>query len=421
MAEGLADREEYLRRSELLALSALPIVELPVVAAAPTHHDGVMVALVPDNPDQLAVEHAEALPADDLHITLCYLGKSQNLSNADKSKILAKANNVFNTVGHAFSASADGVVVMGQNDDGVPATALLVQSDDIVALYDAVASALDFRSKFPSFIPHMTLGYGVPVEDVEDKIGTPISFSNAIVKFGDDVHVAPLMTTAVTAATDNSNIIERVSNSLSQPWTEALHPRDTAGKFVKKNGAVSGKLAVPSPNGKGVQMVDAYRAPVVGFHTFDNEVWVLAEITNPDGTTTKGFAKSMDIRAVAPVKARLDALYPVEEDGATASAYLERCRQLDLLLCYMSTAFGPTNNAEAARSFAASLALSDQDMAYINKYLHDMRRMGARLTPEEQEEQAEIISDARNIKTMMDRSRGLEASVTGPEDSNRVT
>ena len=89
-------------------------------------------------------------------------------------------------------------------------------------------------------------------------------------------------------------------------WDEGLHPRDDKGQFIDKNGAVSGKLAVPTPDRKSVTMVDANRAPVVGFHTFDNEMWVLAEITNPDGSTSQGFAKATSVRSMAPVKARLD-------------------------------------------------------------------------------------------------------------------
>jgi hypothetical protein len=64
-------------------------------------------------------------------------------------------------------------------------------------------------------------------------------------------------------------------------------------------------------------MVDADRASVIGFHTFDNDVWVLAEIANPDGTTQQGFAKTTSVRAVAPIKARLDEQIPTEETSLT--------------------------------------------------------------------------------------------------------
>ena len=83
MAKGLTAAEKFFRRVEALALSALPTKEL--TAAAPEHHDGVMVALVPEDPESLVVGGEGALPADDLHVTLCYLVKVQDLSSFDQS------------------------------------------------------------------------------------------------------------------------------------------------------------------------------------------------------------------------------------------------------------------------------------------------------------------------------------------------
>lgn len=314
MARGLTPGETFFRRTESLALSALPISEL--TAAAPEHHDGVMVALVPDDPEQLVVEGEDALPADDLHVTLCFLGKIQDLSDADQSRILSETQRVCDSVGRSFSASADGVVVMGKNDEGVPATALLAQSDDIVNLYEALAEALDYTSDYPTFIPHITLGYGTAVEDAEDKVGQTISFSNVLVKFGDTKHVIPL-TAALTAAPSGANTIDRVVDSMGRLWDEGLHPRDGEGQFIEKNGAISGKVTVPNKNGRGVHVVDANRASVVGFQTIDNDVWVQVEVTNPDGSKSQGFAKASEVRSMAPVKARLDAmsLSVAEVDG----------------------------------------------------------------------------------------------------------
>lgn len=419
MAEGLTDREKFLRRCEALALSTLPISELPIVAAPPAHHDGVMVALSPDEPEKIAVEGEDALPADDLHVTLCYLGKVQDLSSFDQTKILSKARSVVDSAGGPFTATTDGVVVMGKNDDGVPATALLIQSDEIVRLYDAMAEALEYESKYPTFIPHMTAGYGIPVEDVEPRIGDEISFSKVIVKFGDAVHEVPL-TAGITAARGASapNVIDRVIDSLGRMWDEALHPRDNEGKFIKKNGAISGKIAVPSKDRKGVNMVDANRASVVGFHTFDNEVWVLAEVTNPDGTKTQGFARAQDVQAVAPVKARLDALYPVEKDAtgdAFLNASLERKRQLDLILVRITSEYGPNNDEDGAFEFLGTLGLRDTDLDYMmdgdDEYLGGIRRVDSSLSDDELEEQEDIINDARLVKELRARVHGLQEDV----------
>lgn len=414
MAEGLTDREKFLNRIDSLALSVLPITELPMVAAPDAHHDGVMVALVPDDPEQLALDHEEALPADDLHVTLCYFGKIQDLSSFEQTKILSKTRNVVDSIGRPFSTSADGVVVMGKNDEGVPATALLIQADEIVSMYEALSDALDYKSDYPSFIPHMTAGYGVPIEDAQALVGQPITFSKVIVKFGDDVHDVPLPA-ALTAAPRGANVIDRVIDSLGRLWDEALHPRDGEGKFIKKNGAVSGKLAVPTKDRKSVTMVDANRASVVGFHTFGDDVWVLAEIKNPDGTTQQGFARATSVKAVAPVKARLDALYPVDDRGdAFINSSLERKRQLDLLLSHITAEYGPSSDEEGAKKFIDSLGLWKKDLDYLyggsddTKHLGGLRRIYHEPSGDELDEIDDIIEDAQNVKAMRDRVHGLQ-------------
>lgn len=415
MAEGLTDHEQYLRRIEAFALATLPIAELPLVAAS-DHHDGVMVALVPDDPERYAIDHPDALPADDLHVSLCVLGKVQDLTSFDQTRILSKARSVCDSVGRSFDTNVDGVVVMGKNDEGVPATALLIQSDEIVALYEAMAKALNYESKFPTFIPHMTAGYGVPVDEVEQIVGNPIRFSKVIVKFGDAVHEVPLPG-ALVAAPRAANVIDRVIDSLGRLWDEALHPRDREGKFVKKNGAVSGKLAVPTRDRKSVTMVDANRASVVGFHTFGNDIWVLAEITNPDGSKTQGFARADNVSAVAPVKARLDALYPVQDDDtgdAFLNASLERKRQLDLILAHITSEYGPDNDSEGAMAFLETLGLTDRDLDYVfgdDNGVDDLggiRRVDRVLSDDELDEQEDIIEDARTVKTLRDRVHGLQ-------------
>lgn len=410
MAEGLTERERYLRRIESLALSALPITELPLVAAPKAHHDGVMVAFVPDAPEELALDHDEALPADDLHVTLCYFGKVQDLSSFDQTKILTKTRSVVDSIGRPFSTTADGVVVMGKNDDGVPATAWLIQSDEIVSMYEALADAVDYKSNFPSFIPHMTTGYGVPVEDAQTRVGQPINFSKVIVKFGDAIHEVPLTGTLV-AAPRAANVIDRVIDSLGRLWDEALHPRDGEGRFIKKNGAISGKLAVPTRDRKSVNMVDANRASVVGFHTFGDEVWVLAEITGPDGKKSQGFARATAVKAVAPVKARLDALYPVNDDDrgdAFMNASLERKRQLDLLAGYIFSEYGETPSGERAQEFLGTLGLWERDLEYLN----GLGQPDAPLSDDEMDEAEDIVEDARSVKALRDRVHGLR------EDAN---
>ena len=415
MARGLDEEKKYFRRIESIALSTLPTKKLTTASKADNYHDGVMVALVPDDPYSLVVGGAGSLPANELHVTLCYLGRDKDFTNFDKTKILKDVRNACDKNGSAFSTTADGVVVMGQNDEGILATALLVQSDDIVRLYDAISDALNFESESQSFISHITTGYGTPVESTEAKVGQNVAFNNVVVTFGNDQHVIPL-TTAIVAAPRTANVLDRVIDSLGRLWDEALHPRDGEGRFIKKNGAVSGKLAVPTRDRKGVTMVDANRASVVGFHTFGEDVWVLAEITNQDGSTVQGFARAFDVRAVAPVKARLDALYPINYMGDDfIDSSLERKRQLDLILAHINTEFGSSNDENGAREFIDSLGLWENDIEYLNggdddSYLGGLRRIDRQLSADELDEQEDIIDDTRSVKELRDRIHGLKVN-----------
>jgi hypothetical protein len=409
VASGLTDAEKFSRRIQSLALSTLPPKELVAGAGAHKHPDDVMVALVPEQPSTLAVKGKGALLPDDLHVTLCYLGKEKDFTSLDRTRILSEARRVCDEVGHEFWTTADGVVKMGQDDEGNPATALLVQSDDIVELYDAMAEALNYESKYPSFIPHMTTGYNVPIEDAEAKVGQEVTFKKVIVKFGDEIHEIPL-TAAIVAAPRTANTIDRVIDSLGRLWDEALHPRDAEGRFIKKDGAISGRLAVPNADRSGVEMVDANRANVVGFHTFGEDVWVLAEILDKDGNKTQGFAKADTVKSVAPIKARLDALYPIEknEDGSlNLSSRLERRRQLDLLLAAINEEFGQ-DDPDGVKEFVDSLGLWAGDLDYLYEGRETIRSFDHVLTPDERDEVEDIITDARQVKELRERVHELK-------------
>jgi hypothetical protein len=163
-------------------------------------------------------------------------------------------------------------------------------------------------------------------------------------------------------------------------------------------------------------MIDANRASVVGFHTFDNEVWVLAEVTNPDGSKVQGFARANNVQAVAPIKARLDALYPIDETGdAFINSSLERKRQLDLILAHINTEYGPSNDTEGAQGFLDSLGLWEKDLDYMrggddNSFLGGLRKVDRDLSDDELDEQDDIIEDAKTVKALRERVHGLRES-----------
>lgn len=134
--------------------------------------NGVMVAFWLDARDAegFALDIEGALDAEDLHVTLAYLGRGDSVSAEDKQK-LSRLVADFAETAHAVEARVNGFgAFTGVGDDGEDAIFLTVDSPDLMDLRAELVGALEAAGLSPdnthAFYPHITVAYG-DVDEIE--------------------------------------------------------------------------------------------------------------------------------------------------------------------------------------------------------------------------------------------------------------
>jgi 2'-5' RNA ligase len=166
---------------------------------ADDQHTGGMIALVPDDPGQLAVAGGDS--PDQLHLTLAFLGDdisqmSDATRDALKAHVAAMSRSVppidAHIMGHALW-NPEG----GPDGDRDPCAVYQVQHNPRIA--DTREYALegatrhlgaDMPEQHPGFLPHVTAGYGI-TPDVMEYAG-PVRFSTLRLALGNENHDFPL-------------------------------------------------------------------------------------------------------------------------------------------------------------------------------------------------------------------------------------
>lgn len=197
-------------------------------------HTGGMLALVPANPNMLRVPGGD--PAEELHLTLAYLGDNvadwapDEIQAAHQVALEATNFDALRARLEAEELERDGdmqpvrhLQEMGREpaqkgpltgrifshaifnpngDNGHdPATVYLLDGGEDRAAIDGLAESVQYRmrdaigtTQFPEqhrpYVPHVTAGYGVPVEQLT--YTGPVEFSHLRVALGDDVTDYPL-------------------------------------------------------------------------------------------------------------------------------------------------------------------------------------------------------------------------------------
>lgn len=182
---------------------------MATTTATPTKWTGAMIALqVPDAENFALTDHSpEALAADDLHITLAYLGESSEITPTERAAILEACQVLADTSNapEALFPATSGVFPpdpeMPNYDEAtsrVPYFAAPSNEERFSALREDLMTHLAARgvasivsTKHPVFHPHVTLTYE-PLTSPPDLsyLPTPLPtlFHTLIVKFGDEVH-----------------------------------------------------------------------------------------------------------------------------------------------------------------------------------------------------------------------------------------
>lgn len=216
-----------------------------LVHAAAVEHTGAMVALIPTDEDaqRLAVEGGE--PADQLHVTLMYLGEAVGIPPRAQAHIVNQvrravadmppvegsgfALSVFNPPGstQADGRQRDTCIVLGVSGDRL-ADVQALAARSVTAVADA--AMLDLPAQHSPWTPHITLTYTDDVSQVAtlaDRAG-PVVFDRVRVAFAGEHIDIPL--TAVTdldmpveAATVHAHASEDSVPNPQPTLTERIH------------------------------------------------------------------------------------------------------------------------------------------------------------------------------------------------------
>lgn len=227
------------------------VASMALRAAAPGVTSlSTMVCLQPRRTEAETIALATGLPAEELHVTLCYLGEVEG----DLSQVVGAL--AIPAATHApLTGAVSGVGSFG-TETPVPVV-LLPSVPGLVELRTCVADALceagiDYSRDY-GFIPHLTIEYTDDVSELpRDAVGEPLHFDELLVIRGDVVEYRLQLTGAppLTAAGDGS-----------PGWTppvgdELVDVEEIVGKLRGKTDpvrqAVVETVMVESLNGVGI-------------------------------------------------------------------------------------------------------------------------------------------------------------------------
>lgn len=154
---------------------------------APT---GAMIALIPELPETLADPDGD--PPEALHVTLKWLGKADLWDDDERQSIEDIVEAWANRSSEAVTATVAGAGKLG----GEGAAVLFLEADRLPAMRAELNADLtaafgpDVEDTHPSFIAHLTTGYGT--EPRYDLMGEPVSFREVRVHWGPDTVSFPI-------------------------------------------------------------------------------------------------------------------------------------------------------------------------------------------------------------------------------------
>lgn len=194
--------------------TAPPKQSAPGVATKASGHTGVMVALYPDTQTarKLAALPGATEPADELHLTLCFLGDSTEQPLAERKAQLDEGirewaaahgqalQGTINGAGRFFHTEEDGTNAVYVAPD-VPGLPELRQS--LVSWIEQLG--LDYAQNH-GFTPHITVAYvpkDAPTPPI--RVEMPVSFDRVTLAWGDERTDYPLL----RVATKSADLFER--------------------------------------------------------------------------------------------------------------------------------------------------------------------------------------------------------------------
>lgn len=171
-------------------------------AAKEGGHTGAMVALRMTDADAARLAVDGGLPADEMHMTLAYLGEAADITPDAREKILRGMGRIAKKVGGPLEADAFSVNAFNPGDANERPTAIVMGINGAMlgGLQQGVCKTLgncdgyDMPEQHEPWTAHTTLAYDGDLSKIEqyaDRVG-PLTFDRMRVAFGDDVTDIPL-------------------------------------------------------------------------------------------------------------------------------------------------------------------------------------------------------------------------------------
>lgn len=199
---------------------ALTAAAQAATGPAPTH-TGAMIALIPSDYDLARLAGDE--PADQLHLTLAFLGEAAAIDDDTRDRIVEAASGYFKA---PVATEATNVMVLNPHTDAYEtALALGVKGMDLVGprenIMSAVRGVYSFEETFKPWLPHVTMAWTDDITRVKEFVPQlgPITFDTIRFAFGDEVRDIPLDQEPLTAA------VSRLDPDLRKYW---LGPKGSA-------------------------------------------------------------------------------------------------------------------------------------------------------------------------------------------------
>lgn len=168
-------------------------------SANPVAHTGIMIALypLPELAEQIALESGE--PADELHVTLAYLGDSTEQDAPVEQDLVAT---VRDWVKDSDADVLEGVysgkgIFVGDDMPEESCTILTVDINTLPSFRQSLVNHLTYANRFSvsskhGFTPHTTLAYGDRLDDVQIDEPIPVRFATISVVYGESRTDIPL-------------------------------------------------------------------------------------------------------------------------------------------------------------------------------------------------------------------------------------
>lgn len=201
----------------------------PAVKAAAVEHTGAMIALVPspEDAERLAVDGGE--PADELHVTLAYLGEAADIPAGARAELVGAVTAAMNGLppveAEGFAVSAfnpnspdrDPCIVLGLG--GLPLAEAYTRAQRGIG---EAATGVEFPDQRKPWIPHLTFAYTDDLSKVAewaDRTG-PARFDRVRLAFAGEHTDIPLTAAPVAASegTPMPNPVPSRADLVREAW-----------------------------------------------------------------------------------------------------------------------------------------------------------------------------------------------------------